>query len=220
MTSYPFTPFTFTGTAGNDTIAGTNSADIILGLAGNDSLSGFDGADSIDGGDGNDTILGGLGADTLIGGKGDDLIYGGAGDDVIFAGSGNDTICGGYGNDRLQAGGGNDHLYGELGNDLLIGHHGPSIDGREIDRLYGGAGADTFAITNGYAKGGGNDYAIVGDFRVSEGDRLQFTRGTHYSTKVIGVSTWIYSGTDVVALINGVNLGAGAITTQSWAEFV
>lgn len=208
MTSIPRIP---AGTAGNDIIVGFVSDDWIDGGLGNDTL---------DGGASNDTLLGGDGADLLIGGQGADLLCGGAGDDQFFGGAGNDTLIGGDGNDRLQSGGGNDLLQGDAGNDVLQAHHGPS-DGREIDRLYGGAGADTFVITNGWAKGGGNDYAQILDFCPGEGDRLQFTRGTHYSTKVSGASTWIYSGADVVALINGVNLGTGSITAStSWATFI
>jgi Ca2+-binding RTX toxin-like protein len=216
MTSIPRPP---TATTGADSILGTTLADTIAGLGGNDSIDGAAGNDSIDGGDGNDILWGGLGNDTLIGGQGADMLCGGAGDDAFFGGAGNDTLIGGDGNDRLQSGVGNDLLQGDAGNDTLLAHHGSS-DGREVDRLWGGTGVDTFVITNGWAKGGGNDYAFIGDFCIADGDRLQLTRGTAYSFRQSGASTGIYAGADLVAFLNGVGLGTGVITTQQWATFI
>lgn len=215
MTSIPRPP---AATNGNDYITGTSLGDTIVGLAGNDSLDGADGNDSIDGGDGNDILWGGIGNDTLIGGQGADLLCGGAGDDQFFGGAGNDTLIGGDGNDRLQSGVGNDLLQGDAGNDTLQAHHGPS-DGREVDKLWGGSGADTFVLTTGWGRGGVNDYAFLYDFCVSDGDRLQFTRGVSYSFKQNGASTSIYASADLIAVLNGVGLGTGVVTTQSWATF-
>jgi Ca2+-binding RTX toxin-like protein len=126
--------------------------------------------------------------------NGNDLLKGGSGNDNINALAGDDTISGGSGNDSLQGNTGNDKLYGEDGFDTLLG--GPGNDNLnggggndrldafyntrtgEVDTLTGGAGADTFVIGGRFGGAGfngylGNSWAILADFKPSEGDKIQ-----------------------------------------------
>ncbi len=115
---------------------------LTLGTAGNDVLS---------------AAVGTVGA--LLGLGGNDRIEGRAGDDVASGGDGDDAIDGAGGNDTLQGGAGNDTISGGDGDDVVMG-------GAGNDFLAGGRGADTFIIRPGE----GSD--IIGDFRVTDGDRL------------------------------------------------
>lgn len=89
------------------------------------------------------SIPGGLDTDTLRIGF-EDLYNMGDADyeDVLFDLNINPVHVGdiGGGNDFLDGGAGNDILYGEGGDDILV-------IGNGYDQAYGGAGADTFAIT-------------------------------------------------------------------------
>lgn len=221
MTSQPF--LYFPGTGNNDIINGTSGNDTLVGFAGCDYLNGYDGNDSIDGGTDDDTLHGGSGNDTLIGGDGNDFLGGGIGNDLLCGDLGNDTLTGGAGDDSLSGGAGRDILRGGAGNDVLYGGSGHDVligyGGRtnERDRLYGGTGGDTFVVDGYFGVDAG--YGLILDFNPSEGDRLQLARGMSYTTKQSGVSTAIYCGDDLVAYLNGVNLGNGTISNQSWAVF-
>lgn len=115
---------------------GTNSAQVIktglLSLV----LSSSSGIEDVTGSAYADTIRGNARANTLRGGAGNDTIYGGAGNDILYGGDNDDLL---YGEE------GADTIYGEAGKDRLSG----GIDGA-IDSLYGGAGADIFAIESYY----------------------------------------------------------------------
>lgn len=80
--------------------------------------------------------------------------------------------------------------------------------------MYGNGGSDIFAV-GGYT---GPGYGMIMDFNRRE-DKLQLSRGVAYTFKQFGSSTGIYSGNDMIAYLNGVSLGNGVITTQSWAIF-
>jgi Ca2+-binding RTX toxin-like protein len=80
---------------------------------------------------------------------------GGAGSDALTGGAGGDTLSGGLGNDTLIGNGGGDTLHGGFGNDTLTG----------------GTGADTFQLR--FADTGKD---TVTDFKLIEGDRLEFTQ--------------------------------------------
>ena len=67
------TTFSFTGTAGQDTMNGGAYGDRIDGAAGNDTISGNAGNDTIIGGLGNDVLNGGAGSDTFVFRPGDGL---------------------------------------------------------------------------------------------------------------------------------------------------
>ena len=93
------------------------------------------------------------------------------------------SAANGFGNglaDRIPGNGRNNILRGEAGTDTLDGGGGS----REIDRLNGGANADTFILGDGsrrnYDDGllttpGLDGYAIIEDFTPSQSDRLRLT---------------------------------------------
>ena len=160
--------FTGTGNALDNSIAGN--------VFGSNKLDGGAGNDTLYGGSGNDSLLGGLGDDVLWSGAGKDTIDGGAGQDsldlrtlahdqvTITRISGSDTVLtdlngntvtlrnvetvmfadGDIGIGQLLynlASPGNDALVGDDADNLLDG-------GLGIDTLIGGAGNDTYVISD------------------------------------------------------------------------
>ena len=132
---------------------------------------------------------------TATGGAGDDALTGGAGDDQLDGGAGNDTLTAGAGADQLTGGAGNDTF--DLGADLTA-----------VDKIDGGADADTLALDGDYGAG------------------FAFT-----STNVVGIETiTVAAGHDyVLALddatnaaglkVEGASLGAGdRLTVDGSAE--
>ena len=126
---------------------------------GNDLLTGGPGFDFLNGLGGNDTILGNGGGDRLQGQAGDDVIFGGAGADTIFGGDGKDTVAGGSGQDLVYLGAGDDLFQWVAG------------DG--ADKINGGAGFDTAALTMSVAgetigiSATGSGARIAGDGRAA-----------------------------------------------------
>lgn len=101
--------------------------------------------------------------------------------DFFRGGRGNDTLNGGNGDDRVEGWAGSDILLGGAGNDTLDGGFGGFLGIGEIDTLTGGTGADDFIVgtrfDSYYVDGdpitnGVNDYALITDFSLSEGDRI------------------------------------------------
>ena len=180
------------GGPGNDQLSGGDDADFLFGDAGDDVLEGGIGNDRLDGLDGNDRLSGGAGEDTLNDSVGNNSFFGGDGDDLLRStGTGKNLLDGGAGDDKLEAGAGTDTLQGGAGNDSLLAYTGvPSgepfvaraifLDGGEGDDLFsvtaanylgqitinasGGAGRDTFAVSNMYE----NLYTIA-DFQAGAG---------------------------------------------------
>ena len=188
---------TYCGGWGADTIHGSAADDLIVGNASansfipdNDTLFGGNGDDIIyvggkadgeyaDGGAGNDILYGADGADTLHGGEGHDQIRGGYGNDLLYGGQGDDFINGQEGNDVIYGGDGNDHLNG--------GYAG-------FDRLYGGAGKDTFEVEL-YAK------THIMDFNRAEGDKIDLRGITSFhdtpplfSVATVNTGAGVYKG--------------------------
>lgn len=172
---------TLTGTAA--LIAGGNAENNVLtGNAANNTLYGYAG---------NDTLNGGLGADTMVGGEGDDTYYVDNKDDVLIeaAAEGTDTV---YASVSWVLGDDFEHLtltspdrgtgvihgtgnaldntiIGNLATNTLMGLGGNDYlddGGGGGDRMYGGTGDDTYAITDSTAKiyenaGEGTDTVIL-----------------------------------------------------------
>ena len=70
--------------------------------------------------------------------------YGDDGNNLLRGNVGNNYLYGGAGKDRLFGGAGQDYLYGGAGNDYL--HAGPAGDTSE--QMYGGAGRDTYIVSD------------------------------------------------------------------------
>lgn len=190
---------TLHGGIGNDILDGGDGDDSLNGGMGNDTLKGGAGNDTLVAGIGINIVDGGSGTDTLIadysqssyvgvhlGWLGANSIYGRNNEGVVLSHNGierfqvtgtiyADVFEGGSSNDTFTGGEGNDYLTGAGGNDFLSG--GGSSWG-EIDTLTGGAGADTFSLVAqsgnpGYANDDVNDYALITDFSLAQGDKIQ-----------------------------------------------
>lgn len=158
-----------TGAAEADTVTGLGGADVLLGRGGDDVLYGDDAAFSTPFGFGDDRLSGGDGHDLLVGGAGDDRLTGGSGDDVLIGGFGAAAPSGSApsyvhplgrdgGNDSYEGGGGTDlailtfdraeGITLQLGDPrraseiLAGGDLIGTIQGVEMIRFFGGAGAD------------------------------------------------------------------------------
>ena len=103
-----------------------------------------------------------------FGGDGDDMLQGTAARDILSGGAGNDTLSAMRGSDRLI---GVDPKQTQAG----IG---------EVDTLNGGRGSDTFVLGDAsqiYYDDhnadtlGTTDYALIGDFRLAQGDTIQLS---------------------------------------------
>lgn len=189
------------GGFGNDSLHGEDGADRLAGDAGDDALFGHNGADTLDGGEGNDTLLGGDGDDRLSDAAGDDWLSGGFGDDWLSAGAGADTLDGNEGNDTLD---GSIAGADEQGVDFLNGGDGDDVIALgNSDIATGGAGADTFALSDWLDNG--DQMARIMDY-VPADDQLVvvFDAEAHPNPQV---TVEPVEGTeDVTVLLNGVPL--------------
>ena len=130
---------------------------------------------------------------------------GGNGNDYVDnAGGGNDRVYGEEGDDRINGGDGNDTIVGGNGNDTLTGSSIPRFSsGNDNDRdyFYGGGGADTFILGDGfdgvyYVASGSNDIAYIEDFQSGEDDIQLTSSPDYYFLQVSGSDTTIYYDTD------------------------
>ncbi|TFZ00701.1 heme peroxidase [Ramlibacter henchirensis] len=213
---------------------GDGLANSMTGTAGSDILLGLGGADTINGGLGNDVLEGGNGGDSLTGGAGNDIVEGNAGNDTLLAtvGDGNDILRGGGGTDAYSlaatAAGANVNLTAnsststETGTDTLnaienvTGSQGGDTitDGVGTNVLTGGAGADTFVMTNDNTRdtinglGGSNTI----DYSASAANLSVTLTGTN--TEVIGSGTLsgLTGNTDQITNINNFTGGTGSDT--------
>jgi Ca2+-binding RTX toxin-like protein len=125
----------------------------------------------------------------------------------------------------------NDVLTGGIGNDVISGitKAGTNTGQGQIDTLTGLAGADIFVLADGRgvfyndsnAKSQGtNDYAIIKDFSIGDGDKLQLKAGLQYlySYDSSANATYFYLGNgdsrfnaadELIARLDKVNLTPG-----------
>ncbi|GLP99032.1 hypothetical protein GCM10007891_08860 [Methylophaga thalassica] len=166
----------YTGTGDDDVVIGNDLTNIINGAGGNDFIYSGDGNDIVHGNAGDDVLLGGNGNDLLFGDAGDDIILGGSGNDNINGGSGDDIILGGLGDDTIIAGTGDDIISGGEGSDYIEGGESTAgdetVDGNVYfatseDLLLGGAGNDTFVLSDA------DDYMAEDEEDVEESDELE-----------------------------------------------
>ena len=183
------------GNDDNDTIFGGEGNDLILGDindtdgTGDDVLFGGAGDDKITGGNGSDSVFGEGDRDIVSGAFGNDTVYGGANDDLVFGAWDDDLVYGDEGDDEVSGGSGNDSVYGGQGADTVFGvsSFSPQPGLGEIDELTGDVGSDVFKLgqvlptgtsTVFYDDGdtettGTNDYALISDFDLEEGDKIK-----------------------------------------------
>lgn len=189
-----------------------------------------------------DLVVGTDAKDRLRGGRGNDQIYGEGGNDILRGNSGNDRLLGQEGNDRLLGGRGDDVLIGGEGNDRLLGGRGDDVligvrveslnpGAGEIDYLTGGRGADTFilgdalevyydddlALTIGL-----NDFAIIRDFRLNQGDviRLHDSADSYTLESFAGSTAILYNSEgETPELIGVVQNVTGLDISSSAFEF-
>jgi Ca2+-binding RTX toxin-like protein len=173
--------------------------------------------------DRDDVYFGGSADDKLEGGKGNDVLYGRAGNDEIKGNDGDDILYGGDGSDKLDGGNGNDILYGGIGNDEIKGGKGmdtlTGVDDNssspgygEIDKLQGNEDADLFALgdsTKGvfYLGKGNADYALIDDFKLDQGDKIQLGSANYsLKTDISGLpkGTGIFAGDDLIGIVKDV----------------
>ena len=166
---------TFTGLAGNDTMDGRGGNDNLDGGTGNDNLIGGLGDDTLKGGAGDDSLNGSIGADRMSGGSGNDTYYVENAGDKVFefttAGvddGGRDRVVatfsyslGTFVEDLYVSGVGSNGTGNALDN-VIVGDVNTNVlrglDGNDVldegnggnDKLYGGAGNDTYVL---HAKG-------------------------------------------------------------------
>jgi Ca2+-binding RTX toxin-like protein len=148
---------------GNGVVNGNGNAldNYIQGNANNNQINGNDGNDYLSGRNGNDNLKGSLNNDRLEGDRGNDVLSGGQNDDFLMGGDGSDQ------------------LKGDTGNDTLVGDIGVNAG---VDSMLGGSGADTFVLGDltqvfydaTTPKDPANPlYAVIQDFNILEGDRIQ-----------------------------------------------
>ena len=145
--------------------------------------------------DDGEIVEGGNGKDILVGTDGgEDQIFGGNGKDQLYGLDGADEIFGGNGEDELFGGDSIDDLFGGNGDDLLDGGAGPDV-------LTGGRGADIFLL----AAGDGPDE--ITDFELSN-DQIALSDGLtpgDLTLSTDGIDTMILAGTEVLAIVRGVD---------------
>ncbi|WP_322867140.1 Hint domain-containing protein [Aquicoccus sp. G2-2] len=192
----------------DDTISGGSGDDTVDAGFDDDSVQGDTGEDWLEGNEGSDTLEGGADADTVYGdvapsnanyagyvpyelandGSDDapdnnaDSLSGGAGDDSLYGQDDDDTLRGGDGADLLDGGIDNDALYGGEGADTLIGGAGDDyLELAEGDSAEGGAGDDTFRITDLGEAGSDGITVVGGEGDETAGDTLEFGGLTDWS---------------------------------------
>ncbi len=160
-------------------------------------------------------------------------IFGSSGDDTLYGSYSDDFLYGGEGNDILLGGNGNDVLVGYHASPTQLSRSSYS----QVDTLTGGGGADTFQLGNkpdnipytvfdyydssftipgtlknqgrGFFGEGYSSYAIIADFKSSQGDKLklgmapsEFTVDKSYN--LLGSSaldTGLYYKGDLIAVL-------------------
>lgn len=171
------------GRSGDDTITGNAGVDHLFGENDNDLLKGLHGDDHLFGGFNNDTVYGDHGNDKLYGQQHDDLLYGGKDSDTLYGGSGNDTLWG-----------------------------TGAIFHNDIDELWGGTNADTFALGAKRAVHywRGNGHALIKDFNRFE-DTIQLAGNLNRNDYSLwwrnwdggGFDTGIYYKNDLIGVVSG-----------------
>ncbi|MCL4067848.1 hypothetical protein M3484_14825 [Pseudomonas sp. GX19020] len=201
------------GGNGNDIVNAGAGNDLVLGGAGNDQLHGDAGDDTLDGGDGDDQLMGHEGDDLLQGGAGNDMLLGGEGADSLYGEEGDDWLWGGEGDDQMVGGAGSDTLDGGAGNDTLWGAF-PEGDDGEVDFLnggdgddvihlgvgdygHGGAGSDSFVLTQWLGEGG---FATITDYDPQDDEIVLVYDPTAHVSPAVSVTQSATGGSSLISI--------------------
>jgi Ca2+-binding RTX toxin-like protein len=208
------------------------------------SLYGSEGVNHLDGGAGNDYLVGEGGNDFLVGGAGNDNMAGGTGNDIYYvdsagdqifenAGEGDDiAVCfasfalgAGQSVETLSAneGSGAINLTGNALGQSMYGNSSANVltSGGGADYLVGGAGNDTFVLTNSPGIATVGDYA-AGDV-VDISQYLSVAGGTNVVTggyvKIVGTQLQVDAngGGDAFVTVGNVS-GSGSVTIRYLAD--
>jgi trimeric autotransporter adhesin len=206
------------GHDGNDTLDGGGSGffdnDYLYGGAGNDTYivnsvnniitEYFDeGTDTVESsisytlGDNLENLT--LTGSSNINGTGNEL------NNTITGNSANNILDGGDGNDSLNGGDGNDDLYGGEGDDTLNGQaDGNILSGEPGNRLYGGAGNDTYILNTDLYY---NFYDVITEYANEGTDTVQsdfsYTLGDNLENLTLTGSALIGTGNELNNTITG-----------------
>jgi Ca2+-binding RTX toxin-like protein len=167
-------------------IEGTDRSEVLFGTAAPDDIDAQDGDNIVFGQKGNDRIFAGTGEDYLRGGRGDDLIDAGDGNNIVYGNRGDDLINTGNGDDLIFAGIGNDIVNAGIGSDIVF-------LGRGSDRLFLNAGEGSVEV-----------YSFNRNNTISLGEGL--SADSPLTVEILGSDTQIYSGEDLLATLNGIQL--------------
>lgn len=176
--------YEYSGSISDNTESTSSKTSLLFGSNRSETIKGTDGNDIIKPKGGNDTVFGGRGNDKIYWSTGNDRLYGGWGNDRLHGRDGNDRLFGGAGSDILWGGKHDDVLKSGDGQDKLIGVNTTNTQPgkQETDILFGGEGGDTFYLGDNakvyYDDHKNNtlglaDYALIKDFKSSQGDVLQ-----------------------------------------------
>lgn len=194
------------GRSGDDTLNGGSGGDYLYGYAGADQMSGGNDNDSLDGGAGADRMAGGAGNDSYFVDSRDDHVYEYGSDGIDDGGHdsvravvsyrlgafledleliNNEAAVFGIGNDldnRIIGNRYDNVLRGMDGNDFLL-TNGDGDNWEVHDKLYGGAGNDTYYLKQGEARAhedtvsgvddGGVDTVIISSGNYTLGDFIE-----------------------------------------------
>jgi Ca2+-binding RTX toxin-like protein len=148
--------------------------------------------------------------------RGNDVLIGGAGDDIIQSYTGSDQIFGGDGHDIL---------FGTSQVDGINGDGFINTNSNEVDILTGGAGADLFVLGDSrgayYDTGEDTARAIITDFSVAEGDKIQLAGGAAiYTVQDDGSGNTLISFANSGKVVAEVRNFTGFSLNESYVTYV
>ncbi|WP_448208230.1 cadherin-like domain-containing protein [Azospirillum sp. sgz302134] len=197
------------GTGGVALNLAAKAIERVYGGVGADTLTGVDATATVEinAGGGDDVVIGSAFADSVRGDAGNDWVEGGAGNDLLDGGTGRDTLFGGDGDDRLFIDADDAVVDGGTGYDTAFvqGAAGVLLNlaAANIERVYGGAGADTLTGVDATAtveiNAGGGDDRITGS---SYNDSLRGDAGNDWVEGGAG-NDWLEGGTGSDTLLGG-----------------
>lgn len=170
-------------------------------------------ANLIEGTDRSDVLFGTTAPDDIYAEDGDNIAFGNRGNDRIFAGAGRDYLSGGVGNDVINSGDGNNIVHGNQGDDLINTGNGDDLvfagsgddivnSGTGLDRIFLGQGNDQLFLNAG--EGFSDVYSFNRNNTIGLGEGL--SGESSLTIEILGSDTQLYSGDDLLAILNNIEL--------------